>query len=200
MGWEHLLAFNLTLLAAILSPGPAMLYFVRQTLSQGRKTGLYTVVGLGVMAACWTTMALLGLDTVFRLFPWAFTLFRVAGALYLLYIAWKTWRAAYEPPGAAPKPSARAFLGGILVNLANPKSVLFAAAVLVVIFPQSLTGTEKALIVVNHMLVEWAVGGALVLLLSTQRISQGYLRTKPILDRIAAGVMGLLGLRLLLSR
>lgn len=200
MGWEHLLAFNLTLLAAILSPGPAMLYFVRQTLSHGRRVGLSTVAGLGVMAAGWTAMALLGLDAVFRLFPWAYTLFKFAGAAYLLFIAWKTWRAAREPLGAAPQPTARAFFGGVLVNLANPKSVLFAAAVLVVIFPQGMSASDKALIVLNHLAVELIVGACLVLLLSTRRISQSYLRAKPVLDRVAAGVMGLLGLRLLLSR
>ncbi|WP_372572876.1 LysE family translocator [Ruegeria jejuensis] len=200
MGWEHLVAFNLTLLAAILSPGPAMLYFVRQTLSQGRRTGIYAVLGLGSMAVCWTITALLGLDAVFRLFPWAYAIFKAAGALYLIYIACKTWRAARDPLGEMPVPPARAFLGGVLVNLANPKSILFAAALLVVIFPPGLTLADKAVIVLNHLMVEWLVGGGLVLLLSTGRARQGYLRAKPTLDRIAAGIMGLLGLRLLLSR
>lgn len=200
MGWEHLVAFNLTLLAAILSPGPAMLYFTRQTLSQGRRMGLYTVAGLGVMATCWTLMALLGLESVFRAFPWAYVFFKTAGALYLIYLAWKTWRAARGPLGRTPQPPARAFWGGVLVNLANPKSVLFAAAVLVVIFPQGLSLIEKSAIVANQLVIEWLMGGFLVLLLSTGRVSQGYLRAKPTLDRIAAGIMGFLGLRLLLSR
>ncbi|WP_425039307.1 hypothetical protein [Primorskyibacter sp. S187A] len=47
MGWEHLVAFNITLLAAILSPGPAMLYFIRTTLAEGRRAGIFTVLGLG---------------------------------------------------------------------------------------------------------------------------------------------------------
>ncbi|MDP5216381.1 LysE family translocator [Ruegeria sp. 2205SS24-7] len=200
MGWEHLVAFNLTLLAAILSPGPAMLYFVRQTLSQGRRTGIYAVLGLGSMAVCWTITALLGLDAVFRLFPWAYAIFKAAGALYLIYLACKTWRAARDPLGEMQVAPARAFLGGVLVNLANPKSILFAAALLVVIFPPGLTLADKAVIVLNHLMVEWLVGGVLVLLLSTGRARQGYLRAKPMLDRIAAGIMGLLGLRLLLSR
>ncbi|MFA3915681.1 LysE family translocator [Ruegeria hyattellae] len=200
MGWEHLAAFNLALLVAILSPGPAMLYFVRQTLSQGRRTGVYSVLGLGLMASCWTVTALLGLDAVFRLFPWGYVLFKTAGALYLIHLAWKTWRTARVPLGEAPVAPGRAFVGGVLVNLANPKSALFAAALLVVIFPQGLNLLDKAVIVGNQLLVEWLVGGVLVLMLSTGRARQGYLRAKPLLDRIAAGVMGCLGLRLLLSR
>ena len=70
-----------------------------------------------------TLAALLGLQTLFALFPWAYAAFKTVGALYLIYLAWKTWRAAHNPTSTAPHPAARAFLGGILVNLANPKSV-----------------------------------------------------------------------------
>lgn len=196
----HLIAFNATLLAAIASPGPAMLYFIRTTLSSGRRTGLYTVWGLGAMAATWTALALMGLDAVFAVFPWAYALFKTVGALYLLWIAYQTWRHAKAPVSAAPTPAARAFWGGVLVNLANPKSVLFAAAVIMVIFPQGLGLADKALIVANHLIVEWIVGSTLVILFSTPRISAGYLQAKPLLDRIAGTVLGLLGLRLLISR
>lgn len=200
MELAHIIAFNVTLLAAIASPGPAMLYFIRQTLAGGRRTGLFTVWGLGVMAATWTALALMGLDAVFALFPWAFVAMKTAGALYLLWIAFQTWKHAAEPVGQAPTPDARAFLGGILVNLSNPKSVLFAAAVILVIFPQGLGWAEKALIVANHLVIELLVGSLLVVLFSTRQVSTGYLRAKPYLDRIAAGVLGLLGLRLLLGK
>lgn len=200
MDWGQVIAFNLTLLAAILSPGPAMIFFIRQTLASGRMTGLYTVWGLAVMAATWTALALLGLDAIFALFPWAYVLLKTIGALYLIWIAYQTWRHAKEPVGQAPRPAARAFLGGVLVNLTNPKSVLFAAAVMVVIFPQGLRVSEKAFIVANHLLIEVVVGSFLVLLFSTQAISAAFLRSKPLLDRIAASILGLLGLRLLLSR
>ena len=200
MELSHIIAFNVTLLAAILSPGPAMLYVIRQTLAQGRRAGLYTVWGLGTMAAVWTALALLGLDAVFAVFPWAYVLVKSAGALYLLCIAYQTWVHARAPLGEAPKPAAQAFLGGVLVNMANPKSVLFAAAVLIVIFPPEMSLSAKALIVANHLVVEWIVGSVLVLLLSTQAISSRYLRGKHIFDRLAALVLGGLGLRLLLSR
>lgn len=196
----HIIAFNLTLLAAIASPGPAMLYFIRQTLVNGRRIGLYTVWGLAVMAAAWTAMAVLGLNAIFTLVPWAYVLLKTLGALYLIWIAVQMWRHAHRPLGRAPTPPARAFLGGILVNLANPKSVLFAAAVMVVIFPAGLTPGEKALIVANHLVIELVVGSALVLLFSMPTISAQFLRSKPLLDKIAATVLGLLGLRLLLSR
>lgn len=200
MELAHLIAFNATLLAAILSPGPAMLYFIRTTLASGRMARLYTVWGLGVMAAIWTGLAFMGLDAIFAIFPWAFIALKSVGALYLLWIAYQTWKHARAPLGDAPTPPMRAFLGGVLVNMSNPKSVLFAGAVIMVIFPQGMAFSDKAFVVLNHLLIEWLVGSALVLAFSTKHVSAGYLRAKPILDRIAASVLGLLGLKLLLSR
>ena len=100
----------------------------------------------------------------------------------------------------APVPGASAFWGGLLVNLLNPKSVLFAASVLVVIFPADMGLGAKALIVANHFVVELIVYSAFAALLSTPPARAGYLRAKPAIDRVAAALLAALGLRLLLSR
>jgi len=198
---SHIIAFNLTLIAAILSPGPAMLVALRATLAQGRHAGTLTGLGLGIMAAGWTTMALLGLESLFLLFPWAYVTMKTLGALYLIWIAYKTWRTASTPLSDTPSvPARRAFLNGVFVNFANPKSVLFASAVLLVIFPRDLLLAEKALVVLNHLCVEIVFYTGFALLLSTKRSKTGYLRLKPIFDRVAALVLGALGLRLLLDR
>lgn len=200
METAHLIAFNLTLLAAIATLGPAMLYFIRTTLASGRMAGLYTVWGLGVMAATWTALAFMGLDAIFAVFPWAFVALKTIGALYLLWIAYQTWKHASAPMGDAPTPPLRAFFDGVLINLSNPKSVLFAGAVIMVIFPHGMAFADKALVFANHLVIELLLGSALVLAFSTKHVSAGYLRAKPILDRIAASVLGFLGLKLMLSR
>ena len=196
----QILAFNAALLAALLSPGPAMLYILRTTLAQGRRAGALGVLGIGTMAAIWTALALLGLVAVFELFPWVYVIVKTIGALYLIWIAFQMWRNAGAPLGEAPRPASRAILGGFLVNLANPKSMLFAAAVLVVVFPVEMTVAQKGFVILNHLLMEWLVGGALVLVLSVPAVTQQYMRAKSLIDRIAASVLGLLGLRLLTAR
>ncbi|KUF11617.1 LysE family translocator [Pseudoponticoccus marisrubri] len=200
MNWTHLLAFNLTLLAAMAAPGPALLFALRQSIAGGFATGVATGAGLGLVAAGWTGAALLGLDAVFALVPWAYLALKLAGALYLLWVAWGLWRDARAPVAQAANPGARAFLGGMLVNLANPKSVLFAASVLVVIFPPDLALSDKALIVANHLLVELCVYALFAAALSTARARAGYLRLKPVIDRAAALILAALGLRLLVGR
>ena len=152
------------------------------------------------MRAAWTGAALLGLDVIFTLFPWAYMTLKIIGAIYLIYLAICIWREANTPLDAAQAPRRRPFVNGVLVNFANPKSVLFASAVLVVIFPRDMNLAQKALIVGNHMLVEFVAYTAFAFALSTRAARDGYLRLKPVLDRIAAGVLGALGLKLAFDR
>ena len=200
MSLEQILAFNLVLAAAIASPGPALLMAVQTSLSTGRRAGIAVGAGLGCMAAAWTAMALLGLGAVFRLFPTVYAVVKIAGAAYLLYLAWRMWRAASAPVHARTAPAKRAFRQGFLVNLLNPKSVLFAAAVLVTVFPAGLGAADSALIVANHLAVEVAFYSALTFCMSTEAVARQYVRAKRYIDRIAALILGGLGLRLLLSR
>ena len=65
MTFGQLLAFNVALLVAIASPGPALLMAIKTTLSGGRTAGIAVGAGLGLMAATWTLMALLGLGVAF---------------------------------------------------------------------------------------------------------------------------------------
>ncbi|MEM6590037.1 MAG: LysE family transporter [Pseudomonadota bacterium] len=202
MELAHLLAFNLALLAAIASPGPSLLYLVKTTLTNGRSAGVAAGAGLALMAALWTLAALLGLDTIFTLFPWAYAVLKVAGAAYLIWIALQTWRHARAPvpENGASSSRGQAFLAGLMINLANPKSVFFAAAVIVVIFPADLNGTDKFIIFANHLAVELIVQPALAILLSTGVIRARYLALKPAIDRTVAIILGALGLRLLFAR
>ncbi len=197
---SDLLAFNVVLLAALASPGAAMLYITRMTVASGRLAGVATGFGLGTAAALWTFAALMGLEAVFTLFPWTYTALKLGGALYLIWIAVQTWRHARAPLGDAPTPGRRAFLSGLLVNAGNPKSMLFAAAVIVVIFPQGLQAADIALIVLNHWVLELLFYTCLATVLGSGPARRGYVRLKPVFDRIAATLLGALGVRLILEK
>ena len=132
--------------------------------------------------------------------PWAYTLVKLLGAGYLIYVAVGMWRGARSPVAADPKPARHAFRQGLAVNLLNPKSVLFAAAVLVVIFPPDLSLGQSLIIVANHLAVELLFYTALACAMSSAAVSRRYMAAKLWFDRCAALVLGGLGLRLLLSR
>lgn len=201
MDLAHILAFNIALAAAIASPGPAFLVSVKTTLTAGRRAGLAVGAGLGLVAALWTLAALMGLEIVFTAFPWAYVAVKTLGALYLLYIAYGMWKGAREPlPTSEVKPARHAFLQGLMINLMNPKSVLFAAAVLVVIFPPNMTLAQKGAIFANHLIIELIFYSLLAFGMSTTTARNAYLRAKTHLDRVAALVLSALGLRLLFGR
>ncbi len=197
----HLIAFNLALLAALLSPGPAMVMAIRTTLASGRRAGILFGMGLGAMAALWTGAALLGLNVIFQMFPFAYMTLKMIGAAYLIWLAITTWRNASDPIETRGEISTgNTVLAGALVNLANPKSVLFASAVLLVIFPPDMALSGKVVVVLNQFIVETLAYTAFALLLSTRPARDGFLLLKPKLDKITAAVLGALGLRLILDR
>jgi len=200
MDWDALIAFNAILLVALASPGAAMLFAIKTSVASGRRAGIFTGLGLGFAAMCWTGAAFLGLETVFAVFPWAYTTLKIGGALYLLYLAQATWRAARSELGHAPKGQGRAFVDGLLVNFSNPKSMLFAAAVIVVVFPQNMKAWDIATVLLNHLTLEILFYTGFALLLSSSPARAGYLRLKPIFDRIAAVMLGGFGLKLLLGK
>lgn len=197
---EHLVAFNIALFAAIASPGPALLIAVQTTLSSGRKAGIVIGCGLGLVAATWTLLALLGLEAVFQIFPRAFSAAKLIGAIYLIYVAWHMWRGAHDKIQAKEQPARHVFRQGAMINVLNPKAVLFAAAVLVVIFPSNMTLTDNAVVVLNHLIVEVLFYASLAFAMSTDGVRTTYLKAKVYIDRFASVVLGGLGLRLLVDR
>ena len=201
MDSEHIVAFNLALAVALISPGPAFVMSIQTTLSSGRKSGVHFGIGLGLMAAVWTALALLGLEAVFLVFPWAYGLVKTMGALYLLYIAVKIWKNSVQSLTAGSNQNlSRSFVRGVLVNALNPKSVLFAAAVLVIVFPPKLLFKENVFIVLNHFVVEVIFYSIFAYVMSRQNIREKYIGLKKYLDRISSVVIGGFGLNLLCER
>ncbi len=200
MTLEQLIAFNLVLFAAVLSPGPAVLVAVQTTLANGRRAGIVTGAGLATVAALWTLAALLGVDIVFTAFPWAYTAAKTIGAAYLLWIAVKMWRGASEPLELQPRRRLSGFRRGALVNLLNPKSMLFAGAVLVVVFPPGLAPLDMTIVIANHLAVELLFYSVLATALGSRGVAARYLRARGWIDRTAAAAIAALGLRLLFDR
>lgn len=195
----HMLAFNAALVLAVAAPGPAFLVCIQSALRGGLRDGVLTGMGLALVAGLWTLAALLGLELLFELVPAAYTGLRIGGAFLVLWIAWKTWRGARAPVEGASGSGRRAFVRGALFNLGNPKSILFSAGVLLVIFPPDLTGAQMALVTLNHIALEISVYAGLAALMSRDAVRARYLAAKPAIMRAMALVLGGLGLRLLVS-
>ena len=174
---------------------------VQTTLSSGTKSGVWFGVGLGLMAAVWTGLALLGLETVFQVFPWAYGAVRICAAAYLIYLAINMWLGSNRKlEERSSINQSHSFIRGLMVNALNPKSILFAAAVLAIVFPPNMLFAEHLLVVFNQFLVEVAFYAALAYFIGREKIRTAYIKLKRFIDRFSSVVLGSFGLSLVAER
>lgn len=116
-----------------LSPGPDNVFVLMQSALRGRRAGLFVVLGLCTGLLFHTAAVALGLAAVFAASATAFTALKLGGAAYLAYLAWQAFRAptgSASAPQAAPPGDAQMYRRGVLMNLSNPKVVIFFLAFL----------------------------------------------------------------------
>jgi threonine/homoserine/homoserine lactone efflux protein len=123
-----LLAFLPAALALNLTPGADMLFCLGQGLRSGARPAVAASLGISLGAFLHTALAGLGLSALVAALPWAFDAIRWLGVAYLLFVAWTSLRQGPLQTDAQPAPALRAFREGLLVNLTNPKVILFVLA------------------------------------------------------------------------
>ncbi|THD45444.1 MAG: LysE family translocator [Bradyrhizobium sp.] len=111
-----------------LTPGPDMAFFLTRTLRDGRSCGFAALAGALSGVVVHTFAAALGLSALIAASARAYDAVKIAGALYLLYLAWAALRHGATlkfETGGAPGGLRSAYLAGLLINLTNPKIILF---------------------------------------------------------------------------
>ncbi|KIT15780.1 LysE family translocator [Jannaschia aquimarina] len=190
------------LLAAI-SPGPSFVLAVRTAAGEGLRPALALAAGFGLGAALWALAAITGLAILFDLVPLAFTILKVLGGLFLVWLAISMWRDAPNPmpraaPGTPPRSALAAFRLGLVSFLANPKPAVFFGAVFVGLVPGDAPLWSLALVVANVALVETIWYAAVARAFSLPRARAAYARFKTAMDRMLGVGLGLLGIRIAL--
>jgi hypothetical protein len=130
--WPTLALFVGASLVLVASPGPNHLYIITRAVSQGRAAGVASAFGVEVGTLVHTVAAAAGLSYLISQSATLFTLVKWAGVGYLCYLGIKTL-ISRDPTGevnATPQPLPRVFLEGLLVNVLNPKVILFFLAFL----------------------------------------------------------------------
>lgn len=124
--------FLLAAVTLVAIPGPNTLYIVTRSISEGRRAGVASALGVEFGTLLHVTAAAAGLSALVAASATAFGVLRYVGAAYLVYLAIRTFRSrgALGEMELAPQPLRRVFLDGMLVNLLNPKVILFFLAFL----------------------------------------------------------------------
>ena len=135
--FETLLVFTLAALVLNLSPGPSNFYVLSRSIAQGHTAGLVAAVGLGLGSLIHVGAAALGISAIFQASATAFTVLKLVGAGYLIWLGIATLRAGPErfeqAAGGGPmaaRSSARILRESALVEALNPKTALFFLAFL----------------------------------------------------------------------
>ncbi|WP_306544296.1 LysE family translocator [Malikia spinosa] len=193
--------FGIALLLG-LSPGPDNLFVLMQSATQGRRAGLLVTLGLCTGLLAHTAAVALGLAALLASSPAAFGALKLAGAAYLLYLAWGAWRAPAtlqagdEPLRLQPW---RLYGRGVLMNLSNPKVAIFFLALLPQ-FVQEGAGPvpwQIARLGALFMLATLIVFGSFVWLAGGLGLLLRSARAQRLLNRSAALVFVGLGIRLI---
>lgn len=178
-----IIGIALVALGMVLAPGPNMIYLVSRSISQGWAAGLISLGGTAVGFLVYMVMANLGLAAVFIVVPWAYVLVKVAGALYLLYLAWRVLKpGGTDVFGARELPRdsrGKLFRMGLVTNLLNPKAaIMYVALIPQFIVPARgnviaqgfiLGGIQITVSMTVNTLIILAAGGIAVFLQSRPR-------------------------------
>lgn len=130
---KRFFAFFLVSVGLAIAPGPDILFVLAQSVAQGSAAGVYVTLGLCSGLVVHVTLAALGFAAVVGRYPRLFTVLTWLGAAYLLFLAFGAWQAAsvvQVDAAADALPPLRLYGRGIVMNLCNPKVMLFFLALM----------------------------------------------------------------------
>jgi len=213
--WAMVAGINLV---AILSPGPDFAITLRNTLAHGIRAGVLTAIGIACGLSVHVLYTLAGLSLVIAQSVVLFSIFKVLGAAYLIFIGVQALRSRPAPTptktgtGAGPESAglgaespppmrARAALGsGFLTNVLNPKVALYFLALFTQVIDPGTSMTEKSLYGATMMLETALVFSSVALLFGQPPLRRAYRRAAHWIDRAVGVVFIGLGLRLAFAR
>ncbi len=190
-----------------LTPGQDTFYILGRSVSQGRRIGVVSALGIAAGSVVHTCAAALGLSAILGTSATAFTTVKMLGAAYLVYLGLKMLlRRSDEEPASRPEVSQdawAAFRQGMLTNLLNPKVALFFLAFVPQFIEPSSPSKITAFLVLGATFVTTGTIWCLVLAVTGARM-RTLLVSRPAaarnVSRASGGLFIALGLRLAASR
>ena len=141
------LAFVALATTMVLSPGPNMVYLVSRSICQGTRAGFVSLAGVALGFVVWMLLAVFGISAMLAIVPFAYDAIRIAGAIYLLWLAWSAirpgGRSPFEVKTLPPDSPRRLLAMGFLTNLLNPK----AAVLYLSLLPQFIDPSRGSVLV-----------------------------------------------------
>jgi threonine/homoserine/homoserine lactone efflux protein len=185
-----------------MSPGPAFVLIARIAVAHGRDAAWPAIAGLALGAVLWAGAAIWGLQAVFATLPWLARALPLAGGVFLIYLAIMIWRAAPAPPpridAGGPAPSG--FLHAFLLQVSNPKIMIFFGSIFMAILPPQMPLWVELVVLAMALGIEFGWYGIVAGAFGSAAARAVYARAKTWIDRAMAALLAVLGLRLLAAQ
>ena len=195
VGWamenSFVLGFVAASLVVLVIPGPGVLYVVARSLSQGRRAGLVSVLGLSLGALIQVAAATAGLSAILLTSAFAFDIVKILGACYLIYLGIRALLARQPSAGvgtSTPSSLYRMFVDGVVISVLNPKITVFFLAFLPQFVSPNAGPVPQQILVMGLLYVTLALitDGAYAVLAGGLRRRLGRVMAGP-LPRYASG-------------
>jgi len=188
-----------------LMPGPDNLFVLAQSISQGKKAGIATALGLCSGLIVHVAAAALGISAIIYQSAIAFAIVKYAGAAYLLYLAWKSFREKESGLTLNDQKSLNyrsLYKKGILMNILNPKVSLFFLALLPQFVDQSIGHVPIQMLVLGVVFMLQAIIIFIVISFFSEKVRNLLLKSPRIskrLNYIQGTLLGIIGLNIAFS-
>ncbi|HKW84256.1 MAG TPA: LysE family translocator [Burkholderiaceae bacterium] len=190
---SSLLGFALLALGMVLTPGPNMVYVASRSICQGRRAGLISLAGVGLAFIVYMLAAALGITSLLMAVPFAYDALRLAGSIYLGYLAWQALKPGGRSPFAVQSLPAdsprRLFAMGFMTNMLNPKAALLYLSLLPQFIDPALGSVFMQAVILGSMqiAISLSVNGLLAI---TAGSIAGFLGTRPAWLAVQRRLMG----------
>lgn len=203
--FQHLMLVYAAYLIAVASPGPSTMAIMGAAMSQGRGAAIALALGVVTGSMTWAVLAATGIATILAAWAPALFVIKLAGGVYLLWLAWKSAKSAltsapHQVRPASCTPKIRLYRKGVLLHLTNPKAILGWVAIMSLGLQQDAAPQTMAAILGGCAILGLVVNLGYALLFSTSTISRIWQKSRRWIEGVLAAVFGYAGLRLLLSK
>jgi len=194
---EVLLTFSVAAFLMSISPGPSMLYIMARSIAQGSKGGIVSAMGLAVGGMVHVFATVLGLSAIFKYSPTLYTVVKLAGAAYLIYLGYCYWKNSNsinneEIIKIKVKPLLTIFKEGILVEITNPKTALFFIALLPQFVDHETGSISLQLFILGLIVIIVAIPCDIFVAIFSSKISSWLMKNKKaqvIQERVSSSIL-----------
>jgi len=199
----EIIAVAVVTLLAVISPGADFAMVTRNSLLYGRPAGLLASLGIAMGVQLHVLYTMLGVGLVIQNSPQWFSVIKLTGALYLIYVGYKTFNSRPSPSAGPGAPDGLNALGalrtGFFTNALNPKTTLFVVSV----YTQVVQPDTPLPVQIGYglfmSLAHWAWFSMVTVLFSEERLRTSMLKRQVLLNRAIGVVLVALGLSLALA-